>query len=76
MASRITWHGTGQELSQLVEAIGRNCGCGVDAAGARMRICESHNMLTEDQRTLDHLLFVRRIATRLVREELTAEPRN
>lgn len=37
--------------------------------GVRLTTCNPHRMLSEDQRALDGLLFVRRMADRLRREE-------
>jgi len=39
--------------------------------GVRTSTCEPHNMLIEDQRALDGLVWMRRDAERLRREEFT-----
>jgi len=39
--------------------------------GVRLATCAPHRMLTEDQRALNGLLFVRRMAERLSREEFS-----
>ncbi|MCA1644065.1 MAG: hypothetical protein LC797_00905 [Chloroflexi bacterium] len=39
--------------------------------GVRLATCAPHRMLTEDQRALNGLLFARRMAERLNREEFT-----
>ena len=69
MTVKISWHGTQQESFDLVNAIGHNCSCDFGLMGARLTTCSSHRMLIEDQRALDGLLFVRRMAARLQREE-------
>jgi len=69
MKVKISWHGTQQESFDLINAIGRNCSCDFGLMGARLTTCGSHRMLLEDQRALDGLLFVRRLAERLQSEE-------
>ncbi len=71
MSTEITWHGTQQESFELVNAIARNCGCEYGLMGVRLSTCSSHQMLSEDQRALDGLLFVRRMAKRLWSEEFS-----
>ena len=71
MSIRVSWHGTQQESFDLVNAIGRNCTCEFGLMGARLTTCSAHRMLLEDQRALDGLLFVRRMAERLRREEFS-----
>jgi hypothetical protein len=71
MSIRVAWHGTQQESFDLVNAIGRNCTCDFGLMGARLTTCSSHRMLMEDQRALDGLLFVRRMAERLLDEEFS-----
>jgi len=39
--------------------------------GVRLATCAPHRMLTEDQRALNGLLFARRMAERLLREEFS-----
>jgi hypothetical protein len=39
--------------------------------GVRLATCAPHRMLTEDQRALNGLLFARRMAERLQREEFS-----
>jgi hypothetical protein len=72
MSTQIFWHGTQQESFDLTNAIGRNCTCEFGMMGVRLNTCEPHRMLTEDQRALNGLLFVRRMAARLRREEFSA----
>lgn len=71
MSTDITWHGTQQESFELVNAIARNCGCEYGLMGVRLSTCGSHQMLSGDQRALDGLLFVRRMAKRLWSEEFS-----
>jgi hypothetical protein len=70
----VTWHGRAAEYRDLVSAVGRNCCCEY-GMGARTQ-CAAHHMIAEDQRALDGLLFARRMADRLRREEWmeTREP--
>ena len=70
-ATRVS-NGTEGEWRQLCAAVENNCTCAdrpyfVDAD------CSAHQLL-ETQRSLDRLLFARRIATRLLQEELSASP--
>jgi hypothetical protein len=69
MAMQVVWHGTQQESFDLVNAIARNCTCEFGLMGVRLATCAPHRMLTEDQRALNGLLFARRMAERLRREE-------
>jgi hypothetical protein len=64
------WHGTQTESFDLMAAVGRNCTCEIaSVTGMRLSTCPPHQMLDEDQRALDGLLFMRRMAERLQREE-------
>jgi hypothetical protein len=65
----VQWHGTRTEALELVEALGRHCACVLSVQGVRETVCAPHEMLCSDQRALDGLLFSRRIASRLRREE-------
>jgi hypothetical protein len=67
-AKTTTWHGKPSELRDLLTAVQRHCSC-VYAQGACTSVCAGHRLLVEDQRALDGLLFVRRLADRLRREE-------
>ena len=71
MSSRTVWHGTPDESLALLQAITRNCGCEFGLRGVRLSVCGPHRMLTEDQRALDGLLFARRMADCLRREEVS-----
>src|SRR3954453_13777139 len=71
MTMQVVWHGTQQESFDLVNAIARNCTCEFGLMGVRLATCAPHRMLTEDQRALNGLLFARRMADRLRREELS-----
>jgi hypothetical protein len=69
--TEISWHGTQQESFALVNSVARNCTCEFGLMGVRLTTCGPHRMLMEDQRALDGLLFVRRMAERLRREEFS-----
>jgi hypothetical protein len=69
MFTQISWHGTQQESRALVDAISRNCTCEFGLMAVRLTTCAAHRMLIEDQRAMDGLLFARRMADRLKREE-------
>lgn len=72
MSNYAIWHGTQAESRALLQAIARNCGCEYGLMGMRRRsTCGAHRMLTEEQRALDGLLFARRVAHRLRREEFS-----
>jgi hypothetical protein len=68
MARRITWHGTTDEALALLHALREHCECRVDH-GRTVTPCASHSMLARDQRAVDGLLFMRRMAVRLLAEE-------
>lgn len=72
--SDIIWHGTQDESFALVSAISRNCSCEFGVLGVRTRVCIPHQMLLEDQRALNGLLFARRMADRLREEEFSTSP--
>jgi hypothetical protein len=69
MTSSVLWHGSQTEALDLLLALSRNCSCVITAEGVRLSICPPHQMLSTDQRAIDGLLFARRIAARLRREE-------
>ncbi len=70
MAKRATWHGSDQEAHDLAEAIEHHCACNTsDATIGGIAWCGPHD-IASDQRTLDRLLFVRRIRARLLGEEM------
>jgi hypothetical protein len=68
MASRVQWHGNRSEGLELIQALSRHCSCVFDAQGLRASVCAPHQMCS-DQRAVDGLLFSRRIAARLHKEE-------
>jgi hypothetical protein len=68
MARRITWNGTTDEALALLHALRAHCECDVDE-GRTVAPCASHYMLARDQRAVDGLLFMRRMAARLLAEE-------
>ena len=63
------WHGTPRERRDLLRALSRNCACEFGPLGTRVSSCSAHRMLVEDQRALNGLLFARRLADKLRREE-------
>ena len=69
MATNVLWHGTQTEALELLQALSQNCSCVLTAEGVRLSTCAPHDMLSSDQRAVDGLLFARRIAARLLREE-------
>ena len=68
MARRITWKGTPDEALALLHALRAHCDCHVDQ-GRTVAPCAGHHMLARDQRAVDGLLFMRRMAARLLAEE-------
>jgi hypothetical protein len=68
MARRISWNGTTDEALALLHALRAHCECRVDE-GRTVSPCASHHMLARDQRAVDGLLFMRRMAARLLAEE-------
>ena len=70
MASpEVVWKGTPDESLALVNAVAQHCTCTFGAMKQRLTTCAPHKMLTEDQRALDGLLFMRHQADRLAEEE-------
>jgi hypothetical protein len=73
--SIVVWHGNQQEAFDLIGAVTQHCTCGYHPrTGDLVFQCEPHRMVNEDQRALDRLLFARRIAVRLQREEFGDRP--
>jgi len=68
MLRRIIWNGTTDEALVLLHALRENCECSQDN-GRTLAIYASHTMLVRDQRAVDGLLFMRRMAARLLAEE-------
>jgi len=67
ISRHVVWHGTEREEQELVAAVEQHCGCGPpDDANEP---CSAHQLLIANQATLDRLLFARRIADQLRREE-------
>lgn len=65
---RIVWHGTREESLELLHAVRQHCTCQVEA-GRMATTCAAHVMLARNQRAVDGLLFMRRMAERLLTEE-------
>jgi hypothetical protein len=74
MARRITWNGTTDEAIALLHALREHCACEVEA-GRTVSPCAAHSMLVQDQRAVDGLLFMRRMAARLLAEEFDVRQR-
>jgi hypothetical protein len=78
MNRHVIWHGTQQESAALLRAIERLCTgeggegdrCSFGMLGQRLSTCAAHSML-RDQRALNGLIWMRRMAPRLMREEET-----
>jgi hypothetical protein len=68
MARRITWNGTPDEALALLQALRAHCDCRIEH-GCTVAPCGGHAMLARDQRAVDGLLFMRRMAPRLLAEE-------
>jgi hypothetical protein len=68
MARGITWKGTTDEALALLHALREHCDCVVEQ-GRTVAPCAGHHMLARDQRAVDGLLFMRRMAARLMAEE-------
>jgi hypothetical protein len=66
----IAWHGTCLETESLLEAVAHNCTCEFGVAGIQMSTCSAHQMLADDRRALNGLLFARFLAPHLFREEM------
>jgi hypothetical protein len=68
MPRRISWNGTTEEALALLHALSKHCECKTDH-GRIVAPCASHLMLANDQRAVDGLLFMRRMAERLLASE-------
>lgn len=73
MAHRITWNGTPEEGVALLQAFQAHCECQTDK-GRTVAPCVGHTVLAHDQRTLNGLLFMRRIVAKLLSEEFDVPP--
>ncbi|GAC1329437.1 MAG: hypothetical protein NVSMB2_28470 [Chloroflexota bacterium] len=68
MTRRTNWYGTNDEALALLQALNAHCECRVET-GRTVAPCGGHHMLARDQRAVDGLLFMRRMAARLLVEE-------
>ena len=68
MPRRTNWNGTNDEALALLHALNAHCECRVET-GRTVAPCAAHSMLARDQRAVDGLLFMRRMAARLLAEE-------
>lgn len=65
-----TFHGDSVEGFDLQVAFSHHCTCEFDeTSGARKSCCPVHDLMLHDQKTLDRLLFERRIVATLMHEE-------
>jgi hypothetical protein len=69
MTRRIRWNGTSDEALALLHALREHCACRLEH-GRTVAPCAGHAMLVHDQRAVDGLLFMRRMAPRLLAEEI------
>ena len=72
MARGITWNGTTDEALALLHALREHCDCHVEQ-GRTVAPCAGHQMLARDQRAVDGLLFMRRMAARLLAQEFAVD---
>lgn len=72
MPRRISWNGTPDEALALLQVLRAHCFCQIES-GRTVAPCGPHRMLAHDQRAVDGLLFMRRMAERLLREEFEVE---
>jgi hypothetical protein len=68
MNRQIIWNGTTDEALALLHALSQHCECRVEG-GRTVASCGGHSMLVRDQRAIDGLLFMRRMAARLLAKE-------
>jgi hypothetical protein len=71
--NHVVWHGTADEALALLAAVNQHCACRKE----RKRViaaCAPHRMLAREQRAIDGLLFMRRLAERLQAEEFAVAP--
>ncbi len=64
------WHGTRAESEALLAAIRAHCTCQFGVLGVRLSTCPPHQMMVEDQRALDGLVYARRMRARLWADEM------
>jgi hypothetical protein len=65
------WHGSDYELGRLSAAVERNCQCPPEFARGAVA-CGAHAIF-EDERVLNHLLYVFRARVRFQRAEWTGQ---
>jgi hypothetical protein len=64
------WTGTQTELEDILQAVRHNCTC-QSTSPSQVQACPAHAMLLADQPGINRLLFMRRMAARLLIEEWT-----
>jgi hypothetical protein len=67
MPRSTTWVGTDEEMLDFLNAIARHCTCEELIGPA----CPAHELIRADQEAINRLVFARRIAERLRREEFS-----
>jgi hypothetical protein len=69
---QVVWHGTADEALALLAVVNEHCTC--RRVNQRvMAVCPTHVMLSREQRAIDGLLFMRRMAERLIVEEFSLD---
>jgi hypothetical protein len=69
---QVVWHGTADEALALLAVVNEHCTC--RRVNQRvMAVCPTHQMLSREQRAIDGLLFMRRMAERLIVEEFSLD---
>ena len=54
----VVWHGTAEEAGALLAALAAHCTCNTQYG--QRAVCPGHEAMLDNQRFLDHLLFLRR----------------
>lgn len=69
---QVVWHGTADEALALLAVVKEHCEC--RKTNHRVTaVCPAHEMLSREQRAIDGLLFMRRMAERLIIEEFALD---
>lgn len=65
----VIFAGTEVERSALLEALSHNCTCVQDGQGTFKSVCPGHAALASDQRFVNGMVFARRLAPLLWKQE-------
>lgn len=66
----VFFHGTDAERDDLLACLARNCACAyAPVTNIRMSCCPGHQALSEDQKFVDRMVFMRRQRDLLVGQE-------